>query len=74
MNDNPSDTLISRLADALRECSEDLEAELKGSFPLQLRNTHASEEARYNRAMRPVRHARTLLAEWEEKRQRWRQA
>jgi hypothetical protein len=52
-----TDTLISRLAAALRECSDLLEQHDPGAD---------------GRAA--VIRAHALLAEWEEKKQRWRQA
>jgi hypothetical protein len=52
-----TDTLISRLAAALRECSDALECTDTGAGGLAC-----------------VERARALLAEWEEKKQQWRQA
>ena len=67
------ETLMSRLADALRECSEDLGAEIAGRYGEAVRY-HKSEQRAYERDMQPVIRARALLAEWEEKVLRWRQA
>jgi GGDEF domain-containing protein len=68
-----TDTLISRLAAALRECSDDLEAEIASRYGGS-QFSYPSQSARYMRDMAPVERARALLAEWEEKKQRWRQA
>jgi hypothetical protein len=67
-----TDTLISRLAAALRECADDLAAEIDARYPT--REAYPSEMHRYQRDMDTVIRARALLAEWEEKKQRWRQA
>jgi GGDEF domain-containing protein len=68
-----TDTLISRLAAALRECSDDLEAEIASRYGGS-QFSYPSQSARYMRDMAPVERARALLAEWEEKKQRWRRA
>jgi hypothetical protein len=52
-----TDTMLSRLAAALRECSDALECTDTGAGGLAC-----------------VERARALLAEWEEKKQQWRQA
>jgi hypothetical protein len=68
-----TDTLLSRLAAALRECSDCLAAEVGsryGTTQLQYR----SQRLAYERDLRPVEQARALLAEWKDKKQRWRQA
>jgi hypothetical protein len=58
-------TLISRLAAALRECSDLLEQHDPGA---------ACSERSVADGRAAVIRARALLAEWEEKKQRWRQA
>ena len=67
-----TDTMLSRLADALRECSDDIECYVEANYPN--RSAYPSEMNKYNRDIRIVERARALLAEWEEKKQRWRQA
>ena len=63
---NPETTLTARLAQALRECSDDLEAELRHRYGADAAESpYATERSRYLRDMKPVRAAQELLAEWE---------
>jgi hypothetical protein len=59
-----TDPLLSRLADALRECSDSLSVLVSREYGGTQRGYDAQREA-YDRAMAPVERARALLAEWE---------
>ena len=56
-----TDPLLSRLAEALRECSDELAWEICGKY-----GTDRQQQS-YQRHMAPVERARALLVEWEEK-------
>ena len=48
------------LADALKECADDLESELNEKYTAELR-LYPSQQAKYNRDMKPVLAARAAL-------------
>jgi hypothetical protein len=56
-----TDTLLSRLAEALRECSDDLAAEISARYAGTLH--YPVQQHGYDRDMAPVERARALLAE-----------
>jgi hypothetical protein len=58
-----TDTLISRLAAALRECSDNLAAMVSREYGGTQHGYDAQRRA-YDRDMAPVLRARELLAEW----------
>jgi hypothetical protein len=74
-----TDTLLPRLADALRECSDNLAALVSREYG-GTQHGYDAQRSAYDRDMAPVERARALLAEhaaseawlWEEKRQQWR--
>ena len=57
-----TDDLTARLAAALIECADDLEADIRVRFRDLI--SYPIEERRYQRDMAPVRRARALIAEW----------
>jgi hypothetical protein len=56
-----TDALLDRLADALRECSDDLAAEISARYAGTLH--YPVQQRGYDRDMAPVERARALLAE-----------
>lgn len=58
--------LIDRLYLCLKDCSDDLAAELHDRY--HYRDTYPSEQRNYEKAMRPVMEARVLLEELESRR------
>lgn len=52
---------VHELREALRECANDLEAELNARYPDLERNTYPDIQRRYNRDMVVVLDARALL-------------
>jgi hypothetical protein len=58
-----TDTLLSRLADCLHECSEELGNDIDARYGDTLR--YPIQRRRYARDMKPVERARALLAEVE---------
>ena len=46
---------IERLRAALRECADDLAAEIEARYPAPIRRAFSSEQRRYDRDMEPVR-------------------
>jgi hypothetical protein len=59
-----TDALLSRLADALRECSDSLAAFVSREYGGTQHGYDVQRRA-YDRDMAPVLHARALLEEWE---------
>jgi hypothetical protein len=57
--------LLTRLADVLRECADELEAALKAHYEHTMH--YPRELQRYERDMEPVRRARALLEELDAK-------
>ena len=62
-------TLLSRLEEALRECSDALAVAVAREYGGTQRGYDAQRTA-YDAAMQPVERARVLLAEWDEKKPR----
>ena len=52
---------VLELADALKECADDLESELNEKYTAELR-LYPSQQAKYQRDMKPVLAARAALA------------
>jgi hypothetical protein len=63
--------LINRLAACLQELADELQAEVGHRYGGS-QYQYQSEQRRYDNDMAPVRKARNLLAEWDDRKRRWR--
>jgi len=54
-------TLLDQMIEALRECSDDLEAEIRYRYGGSGRLLYPSEQIKFDRDMLPVKRARALL-------------
>jgi hypothetical protein len=59
------DKRIEALEGALRECADDLEAELRGRWCIVQGNPHPAMKPKFDRDMQPVYRARTTLGDTE---------
>jgi hypothetical protein len=62
--EKPVTTLIARMADALRECSDDLQASIDAEYA-GMQDKYSTMKRKYQRDIEPVTTARDLIAEYE---------